>query len=185
MQTQTNSKFLWGCRECGWRYGHAEGCNAKSEAAKKAAVTRKLNAMRCRKCYGVGYERVYLAESKVWGRLKCADCDGTGIRKDTPVNPFKVGDILTGSWGYDQTNVEFWQVIKATKAMVSIQKVQKFQSSDNGHQARVYAAKDQLTGEILNKRVDANGYVKLYDFGCYLSKWGGGGRSETSFGAGH
>jgi len=29
-------------------------------------------------------------------------------------NPFKVGDILTCSWGYEQTNVDFYQVVDVT-----------------------------------------------------------------------
>ncbi|MFS1350643.1 hypothetical protein ACLZX5_03715 [Enterococcus faecium] len=29
--------------------------------------------------------------------------------------PYKVGDIFYSSWGYEQTNVTFWQIIKLTK----------------------------------------------------------------------
>jgi len=196
MQTQTNTpqthKYLWGCRECGHRYGHATGCSAKSAAAKKAAETRKRNAEACRKCWGAGHSRhqtrTVTAEGRrvyQYVRIKCEACDGTGKRSDAFVNPFKVGDILTGSWGYDQTNVEFWQVIGVTKAGVKIQKVQRFMSKDDGHATRVYATKDQFIGQPVSKRVSRDGYVKLYDFGCYLRKWDGGGRYETSWGAGH
>lgn len=31
----------------------------------------------------------------------------------TFVNPYKAGDILHSSWGYDQTNVEFFEVLEA------------------------------------------------------------------------
>ena len=33
----------------------------------------------------------------------------------------KVGDIFYTSWGYDQTNVEFYKVVRATKSSVWIQ----------------------------------------------------------------
>lgn len=29
-------------------------------------------------------------------------------------NPYKVDDILYSSWGYDQTNIDFYQVVKVT-----------------------------------------------------------------------
>jgi hypothetical protein len=177
--------YSWGCKGCGKHYGHVKGCWAKSEAAKQAAQTRKENAARCRKCWGQGHQREYNAVGKCYVRMTCPECDGSGVRKDTPANPFKVGDILTGSWGYDQTNVEFYQVIAATKASVTIQKVSGFRSMDNGHQTRVYPAKDQLHGEKMRKIVSPDGYVKLYDWGVYLRKWDGGGRYGTSSGAGH
>lgn len=40
------------------------------------------------------------------------------------VHTFKVGDILSNSWGYDQTNVEFFQVTKLIgKSMVEIREI--------------------------------------------------------------
>lgn len=36
---------------------------------------------------------------------------------------FKVGDILYCTWGYEQTNVDFYQVIDTTKKMVTIHKI--------------------------------------------------------------
>lgn len=38
-------------------------------------------------------------------------------------HPYKVGDILQGSWGYGQTNVNFYQVTKATKKAIAIKQV--------------------------------------------------------------
>lgn len=28
------------------------------------------------------------------------------------VNPFKIGDVVYGTWGYDQTNVDFYQIVE-------------------------------------------------------------------------
>ena len=36
-----------------------------------------------------------------------------------------VGDILYSDWGYNQTNIDFYQVIKATSAQVVIMKIEK------------------------------------------------------------
>lgn len=37
--------------------------------------------------------------------------------------PFKEGDLLEGSWGYDQTNVEFWRIVAVRGRKVIIREV--------------------------------------------------------------
>lgn len=39
------------------------------------------------------------------------------------VNPAKVGDILEASWGYDQTNVDYYQVTAVLGKMVEIREI--------------------------------------------------------------
>lgn len=39
------------------------------------------------------------------------------------VNPFKVGEILYDSWGYEQTNIDFFQIIEVGKKSVKIRKI--------------------------------------------------------------
>jgi len=38
-------------------------------------------------------------------------------------NPYKVGDILHHSWGYDQTNCDFYQVVEVKTASVVLRKI--------------------------------------------------------------
>lgn len=38
-------------------------------------------------------------------------------------NPYKVGDILYDSWGYEQTNVSFYQIVKVSDKSVWIRKI--------------------------------------------------------------
>ena len=38
-------------------------------------------------------------------------------------NPFQVGDILHHSWGYDQTNCDFYQVVGVKHATVILRKI--------------------------------------------------------------
>lgn len=40
-----------------------------------------------------------------------------------PIHDIKVGDIIYNSWGYEQTNIDFYQVIKTTKKTVSLRKI--------------------------------------------------------------
>ncbi|ULO04563.1 hypothetical protein [Campylobacter sp. RM12651] len=38
-------------------------------------------------------------------------------------NDYKVGDILVNVWGYDQTNIDFYQVISTTKKSIKITEI--------------------------------------------------------------
>lgn len=43
----------------------------------------------------------------------------------------KVNDILVSKWGYEQTNVDFYKILKVTKATVIVQKLEKLEKNDN------------------------------------------------------
>jgi hypothetical protein len=47
--------------------------------------------------------------------------EGGSIVVEPEKQEVKVGDIFYTSWGYDQTNVEFYKVIRATKSSVWVQ----------------------------------------------------------------
>jgi hypothetical protein len=39
------------------------------------------------------------------------------------INPAKIGDVLESSWGYEQTNVDYYQVTKVMGKMVEIREI--------------------------------------------------------------
>lgn len=47
--------------------------------------------------------------------------EGGSIAIEPEKQEVKVGDIFYTSWGYDQTNVEFYKVVRATKSSVWVQ----------------------------------------------------------------
>lgn len=61
-------------------------------------------------------------------------------------HPFEVGDIVVNTWGYDQTNVDCYQVIRATAKSVRIAKIAKagVPGSDGFMSNRVVPLKDQF-----------------------------------------
>lgn len=46
------------------------------------------------------------------------------------VNPYKAGDVLKGSWGYDQTNVDYFEVVSVSGKMLSIRELAQERSGD-------------------------------------------------------
>ncbi len=84
----------------------------------------------------------------------------------------KVGDVLSGSWGYDQTNVEFWEVTKLVgKRMVEIREL-ACESVETGYmQGNAVPLPGNYTAkEARRLMVNENDSVKLFSFGCYLNK---------------
>lgn len=62
----------------------------------------------------------YLATLKEQAKNKAAH----KAAKTQYINPWKAGDVLVSTWGYDQTNVDFYQVIKATAKTVTIRPIE-------------------------------------------------------------
>ena len=53
-------------------------------------------------------------------------------------NPFTAGDILVGSWGYEQTNVDFYEVVRVTPCTVRYVSIgQKYAEQLSSMSARV------------------------------------------------
>ena len=93
------------------------------------------------------------------------------------VNPYSVGDFLYTSWGYDQTNVEFFQVLEVRPTSLKIRKVfQKGVESWRDGGSCVPVANDWRTDseEItvsVQVRADGSHRISYEDHG--LITWGG------------
>lgn len=77
----------------------------------------------------------------------------------------KVGDVLSCSWGYDQTNVDYFQVVELFgKRGVVIRKI-ACESIDTGFmQGKCVPAMGQFIGEPMRKQVSESGSVRIYSF---------------------
>jgi len=100
-------------------------------------------------------------------------------RKDrNQPHTLKVGTVLYGTWGYDQTNVDCFQVIKVTKGTVTIRRIGLVPMAATGPDAQ-YVIPDVdgfLEGnrdEIHTKRATGDNRVKLHS-SCTLHPWTGG-----------
>ena len=90
------------------------------------------------------------------------------------VLPYKPGDIIYNSWGYDQTNVDFYQVVRCTKSSVFIRQIKGEFASSAGCDMAAYVTplKNEFTGEEIRKKIqwyEGNAYIKFEFGGC--SRW--------------
>lgn len=90
------------------------------------------------------------------------------LRRINFVNPAKVGDILEASWGYDQTNVDYYQVVGVKGKMVEVReigaKTVEGSGFSHGMADMVTPAKDRFIkdSEVMRKIVRDDGNNGYY-----------------------
>lgn len=97
----------------------------------------------------------------------------------------KKGDVLYSSWGYDQTNITFYKVVKVIGSRtVQIVKIGNTIVSDNGPTTYVapdvnrVIGKDVMTKRVSDGHITINSYARAYPYD-------GVPKYETGFGYGH
>ena len=98
----------------------------------------------------------------------------------------RVGDILASSWGYDQTNWDFYRVVKRTATMVYLVKLSTIRNSspDNFMVGTIHPKTDGPTGQAFRRKVDAYGegdwIVRICSYE-FAHKWDGRPKQYTSY----
>jgi hypothetical protein len=101
------------------------------------------------------------------------------------VNPLKAGDVLVSSWGYDQTNIDFYEVVSVKAKSVKIMKIGSKCVEMNGPGGnRVIPDKGNYYGEAMTKVVGAGGSVRIASYASAYP-WDGNARYETDSMYGH
>ena len=119
------------------------------------------------------------------------------------VRQVEVGDIFYESWGYDQTNINWYQVVGVTPSGKSV-RVREVRSEivegRGGPSERVVPVKDgfieddgtpygESKSKVMTKRLrplsDGTPSIKIRDYGTYGWLWSGTPRHRTGFGYGH
>jgi len=95
----------------------------------------------------------------------------------------EVGMILYGSWGYEQTNVDFFEVVRATKRSVWVEEIGSQTATDAGNGAwmtdRVVPNLEARTGKITQHIVTGDS-IKSPKHGT-ASVWDGTPKYESSY----
>ena len=102
-------------------------------------------------------------------------------RKSVKASDFwAVGDVGSYSWGYEQTNVDWFEVVAVGKATIKIRKIASLSSDNGGGSGKCQPVRGQfLNDEIKTKRVQRDGYINM-EHGC-LSKWDGTAKFTSSW----
>lgn len=84
-----------------------------------------------------------------------------------------VGEILSSSWGYEQTNWDFYQIVKVSDKSIWIQEIELESKSCNYMSYEVRPIKDKFKKESKVIRKTIKDYIKLNDF-QYLDHYNNG-----------
>ena len=101
------------------------------------------------------------------------------MAEEIMVNPYVEEDILVSEWGYDQTNVDFYMVLKVKNKSVYLVKLEKkIFSGDN------VLPTNHHKGSPFRRLVTPRRFVKI-DTYEYASKWNGKPVYQTPANMGH
>lgn len=64
----------------------------------------------------------------------------------------KVNDILVSRWGYEQTNVDFYKVLKVTKSMATIQELDIIELNDENMAGWIMPL-DRIKGKPFRRKI--------------------------------
>lgn len=104
-----------------------------------------------------------------------------------PKHNLKVGSILVASWGYDQTNIDFYEVTALLgPSMVTIREIDKsvVPMKNSPTQDSVMPRPGQYDGEAMRKKVSSSDSVRLNSFSS-ARPWDGKPQWQTASGYGH
>lgn len=91
------------------------------------------------------------------------------------VNPAKVDDILYASWGYEQTNIDFYQVTAVKGKSVVVRQIAAKREdgleTGNSMADHCMAVKDAFVGEEMTKRVGPSSGGYAININDYISAW--------------
>lgn len=64
-----------------------------------------------------------------------------------------VGDIAYSSWGYEQTNVDYYQVTAVSRAMVTVQPIAAATEATGPYTGVARPLRDQFTGPAIRRKI--------------------------------
>jgi len=81
----------------------------------------------------------------------------------------KVGDVFLSSWGYDQTNVDYYQVLSVSNKTATFCKIAQLSESDGYLQGNCVPAPNQFIGKPFKKliqksSVDSGAFIKIASY---------------------
>ena len=91
----------------------------------------------------------------------------------TIAHPFKVGDIFVNSWGYDQTNIDFYEVVAVTAKSIRLARIAK--GSVDGTEGFMTDKVVALPGQFVErdgKRIEMTKFPYQWSYGGREPEWG-------------
>jgi len=92
----------------------------------------------------------------------------------------KEGSILCSSWGYEQTNIDFYKVVERKNNTIKLVEIEQVRTYSGDMQGNCTPEPSQTKGEPFTKRINKFGGVNLASY-KYCSLWDGRPMSWSSY----
>jgi hypothetical protein len=111
-------------------------------------------------------QRLEHAAGFIAGRKQTAEAKAVRMAERKAPHTLTVGTILVSSWGYDQTNIDYYQVTRLLGAnTVEIREIAAESGGEDGFMtASCTAVADKFIGEPMIKRVSAGNSVRIASY---------------------
>jgi len=108
-------------------------------------------------------------------------------RRLTKDHDVKIGDIYYTSWGYDQTNIDFYKVVNVRGSRIDLKELtqQYVDRGEGGYDDSVIPGDEFASDKIYTVSARADGTLTSLSSFEYLSKWDGRPKYQTNPYAGH
>lgn len=92
----------------------------------------------------------------------------------------EVGQIMVSSWGYDQTNVDFYEVIAVRGAVIDLQPIKSEKHYTGDMTGKATPKRGEPAGDVLKSKRPRRGYVRLTSYSS-AGLWDGRPMSFTEY----
>jgi len=93
---------------------------------------------------------------------QCTPDTPVAVSRAKPEHDLQVGDVVRSSWGYDQTNVNHYQIIALIgKRTVEVRELAEHKESTGDMTGRVAPVWGEFIGEAMRRTVDRHGNVNI------------------------
>ena len=76
------------------------------------------------------------------------------------------GAILYDSWGYEQTNIDFYIILERVNNTLTLQRIGEFREYSSSMSGTKTPDPSKLIDEPFKKRISKNGYVNIESYSC-------------------
>jgi hypothetical protein len=144
----------------------AKGCKAELYTSMDAFCVRLIRSKRVKNpvCYRfkVAANRANYVSAWINDQIKAeqsrVERKNNQVKLQTNV---KLGDVFRSSWGYDQTNVDYYQVTKLIgKTMVEIREIAQDRFDTTSMSGKCIPVADDFISEPIRKKFNGN-YIKI------------------------
>lgn len=92
----------------------------------------------------------------------------------------EVGSIFYSSWGYEQTNIDFYKVVGMTKATVTLQRIGAIKTESGWETGTVVPNPERTIGDSFRRKLINGDSARINSF-SYASLWDGRPRRYSSY----